>query len=246
MTEETIVAVYDTADRAEAAVRDLRAANVPASAISQQAEAAQPAAAGGHAGQPGFWAGLFGGEPDHDTAIYDHSLAAGSIVVAVKVPSASISTVTSILERHEPVDLDDRATSHGLAATSDASLQLVEERLSVGKRVVNRGGTRIRRFVVETPVEQHVTLHDEAVVVDRRPVADGIPVSDADFTDKTIEMTESREEVVVSKNAYVTEEVRLRKDIKDHVETVRDTVRREDIEVEQIQGDAGRPQGTTI
>ena len=37
MTVETIVAIYDTAAQADAAVRDLKAANVPADAISQHA-----------------------------------------------------------------------------------------------------------------------------------------------------------------------------------------------------------------
>ena len=34
MTEQTLVAVYDTAAHADAAVLDLKAANVPAAAIS--------------------------------------------------------------------------------------------------------------------------------------------------------------------------------------------------------------------
>ena len=36
MTEETIVAVYDTVARADAAVRDLEAAGVPSSAITPE------------------------------------------------------------------------------------------------------------------------------------------------------------------------------------------------------------------
>ncbi len=46
-------------------------------------------------------------------------------------------------------------------------------------------------------VEEQVTLQDETVVIDRRPVTGGQPV--AEFTDKTIEMTETHEEPVVSK-----------------------------------------------
>lgn len=37
MTDETIVAVYDTAEHAALAVRDLEAAGIPSSAISQHA-----------------------------------------------------------------------------------------------------------------------------------------------------------------------------------------------------------------
>ena len=38
MTDETIVAVYDTSEHAALAVRDLEAAGVPSGAISQHAE----------------------------------------------------------------------------------------------------------------------------------------------------------------------------------------------------------------
>ncbi len=214
--------------------------------------------------EEGFWASLFGGEPDHDTAVYDRSLEGGSTVVSVKTPETHIAKVMEILESHHPIDIDERATGYGLTQTTtttrsrsprrcrccpsrrgerrprdrrDETLQLSEESLAVGKRVVNRGGTRIRRFVVETPVEQSVSLHSEKVTLERRPVTDGRPVTDS-FSDKTIEMTESAEEAVVSKTARVYEEVGLRKEATDRVETVRDTVRKEEVEVEQIPGTA--------
>ena len=76
-------------------------------------------------------------------------------------------------------------------------------------------------------------------MVDRRPVTGGQPV--ANFTDKTIEMTETHEEPVISKTARVTEEVSLHKEVTDRVETVRDTVRRDEVEVEQVPGTAVPP-----
>ena len=108
---------------------------------------------------------------------------------------------------------------------------LAEEQLNVGKRLVNRGTTRVRRFVVETPVEEAVTLHSENVSVERRPAAASTKVTDADFTDRTIEVSETAEEAVVEKTARVREEVVINKAASDRVETVRDTVRREDVEV---------------
>ena len=126
---------------------------------------------------------------------------------------------------------------------TDSTLQLSEENLSVGKRVVNRGGTRIRRYVIETPVEQSVTLRSEKVTLDRRPVTDARPVTNPDFTEKTIEMTETEEQAVVSKTARVVEEVSLRKQATERVETVSDKVRREEVAVEQAPGGtaAARP-----
>ncbi len=41
--------------------------------------------------EPGFWASLFGGEPDHDTTVYDRSVSSGSNAVSVKVPDEHVS-----------------------------------------------------------------------------------------------------------------------------------------------------------
>jgi uncharacterized protein (TIGR02271 family) len=123
----------------------------------------------------------------------------------------------------------------GRAATAPQSgeevIPLAEEQLTVGKRLVNRGTARVRRFVVETPVEEAVTLHSERVSIERRPVSAGTPVTDADSTDRTIEVTETDEEAVVGKTARVKEEVVINKAATKRVEAVRDTVRREDVEI---------------
>src|ERR1700730_13459508 len=184
MNEEIIVAVYDTEAHADAAVRDLEAAHVPPTAITRHAGG--PAASGtpGASGDPvgeGFWSSLFGGEPDHDTSVYDRSLESGSSVVRVRVPDEHVDRVTQILERHHPIDIDERAASFCLGANRSATaggaqgaalrdgdeevIPVTEEQLTIGKRLVTRGTTRIRRFVVETPVEENVTLHSERVSI---------------------------------------------------------------------------------
>ena len=316
MSEETIVAVYDTAEQADAAVRDLIAAEVPETAISRHDRTATGTAAvdEGTVAPPreeGFWSRLFGGDREYDNHVYDRSVDSGSTVISVRVSDAHVTHVSEILDRHNPIDIDERASGYGLtnsttelgtagvpatgfAETQYASptartagmgvedgalpatgaayqttgsdltdaaavaptgintgigakpvgtdesetLRLAEERLAVGKRLVNRGSTRVRRYVVETPVEEQVTLHEEHVTLERRPVTGGTVTPDAgSFTDRTIEMTETREEAVVSKTAHVTEEIRLRKEATDRVETVRDTLRKEEVEVEQVPGE---------
>ena len=252
MAEQNLVAVYDTAAHADQAVQALKAANVPANAISQHAAATSTGGtATGAAQDKGLWSSLFGGD-SADTDVLDRSIAGGSTVVTVKVPEEHVTRVSGILEAHNPIDVDERAASYGTtqattartAAASarapvsaanvsgDDSIKIVEERLAVGKRVVNKGGARIRTYVVETPVEEQVRLRDETIHVERRPVTDGRPVTEADFQERTIEMTETDEEAVVSKQARVVEEIGLRKDAVDRVETVRDTVRRTEVEIE--------------
>jgi uncharacterized protein (TIGR02271 family) len=261
MTDETIVAVYDSAEHAALAVRDLEAAGVPTGAITQHAKggfATGAVTTTTSAHEEGFWASLFGSGPEyeHETSVYDRSLEAGSTVVTVRATAQQLTQILDILERHNPVDIDERAATYlgsqttttgatdtsmatGTVAASAAeggTIQLSEETLAVGKRAINRGTTRVRRFVVETPIEQQVSLRDETVSIERRPVTDARPVADADFTDKVIEMTESHEEAVVSKTARVKEEVVVRKDASERTETVRDTVRREDVEITKEPG----------
>lgn len=77
---------------------------------------------------------------------------------------------------------DDRAEMHELGGT----IQLAAEQLRVSQRAVKGTTTRVRTDVVETPVEEQVTLHGETVHVERQKLSDG-KVTVADFQDKTIE-----------------------------------------------------------
>ena len=142
------------------------------------------------------------------------------------------------------------AATGAIAGTSGAAgetdyIPVVEERLNVGKRVAESGRVRVRSYIVETPVEEQVTLRDETVHVDRRPV-DRAPTAadEALFEDKVIEATEMREQAVVSKDARVVEEVGIRKDAGQRTETVTDKVRRTEVEVEDERGNVSRT-GTT-
>jgi uncharacterized protein (TIGR02271 family) len=112
-------------------------------------------------------------------------------------------------------------------------LRLAEEQLEVGKRLVTEGTTRIRRFVVEKPVEAKVALHEEHVEIVRLAAADPASVKDVDWSEKTFEIVDTHEEPVLTKSVHLAEEVRIGKKATDRVETVRDKVRRQDVEVER-------------
>jgi hypothetical protein len=89
--------------------------------------------------------------------------------------------------------------------------------------------------VTEQPVEQEVHLRDERVTVERRPV--DRPATERDFAafkEGTIEVAETHEEPVVAKQAHVVEEVVIDRDVQEHTEMVRDTVRGTDVDVEPI------------
>jgi stress response protein YsnF len=106
-----------------------------------------------------------------------------------------------------------------------------EEVLNVGTRMIPGKTTRVRRVVVQTPVQQDVTLHTETVVLERRkPI---LHSGDDMLTEVTVEMSDFNEVPVVSKTVHLVEEVLLRKEVTARTETIRDTVRRDTLEIEQ-------------
>ncbi|HEV2802921.1 MAG TPA: YsnF/AvaK domain-containing protein [Pyrinomonadaceae bacterium] len=116
----------------------------------------------------------------------------------------------------------------------ETTIPVVEEELQVGKREVERGGVRVESRVEEKPVTEEVQLREERVHVERRPVDRPVTDADAAFREGTLEVTERAEEPVVSKTARVVEEVVVGKQVEEHTETVRDTVRRTDVDVQEV------------
>ncbi len=117
------------------------------------------------------------------------------------------------------------------------TIPVVEEELQVGKRAVQRGGVRIYSRTSDRPVEENVQLREEHVEVNRQPV--NRPASEADFRagrEQVIEVAEYAEEPVVAKQARVVEEVSVNKEASERTETIRDTVRRTDVQVENLSG----------
>jgi stress response protein YsnF len=111
-------------------------------------------------------------------------------------------------------------------------IPLGEEVLEVTKRTENRGTARIRRYVVETEVEEQVMLQNERVVIERRrPVSDKI--TGEILTEMTVEVVETAEVPVVNKRVQLREEIVVRTERTQQVETVRETVRRDEVEISQ-------------
>jgi uncharacterized protein (TIGR02271 family) len=138
--------------------------------------------------------------------------------------------------------LETRAEDYrGTAAERiDEAIPVVEERLRVGKRDVNLGRVRVRSYVVEEPVSEEVRLLQERVEIERRPVDRALGADESAFVDRTIEAEEHAEEAVVSKEARVVEEIALRRESEERTETVSDSVRRTEVEVEDERGSVTR------
>lgn len=163
---------------------------------------------------------------------FDESAEPHAAVASAATTTPTAATTTRQAATPRP------ATSNAVTNIDKDSVTLpvVEEQINVGKREVESGGVRVRTRIIETPVQEQVTLRDETVHVERRPVDRNANVPADAFTEKTIEMTETAEEAIVSKQARVVEEVTIDKDATERTETIRDTVRRQDVEVDQTGG----------
>jgi uncharacterized protein (TIGR02271 family) len=170
----------------------------------------------------------------------------GKKLLATKAPDAQVDRVVTIMERHEvdEEEYQDEAKDTGRKTRSERteSVPVIEEELEVEKRKVARGGVRLTSTVHEQPVEETVRLREEHVETERRPVDRRLSEDEADaaFQDRTIEMNETTEELEVSKEARVVEEVALTKTVQEHEEQVKDTVRRTEVEVEKIEPSSRR------
>ena len=263
----TLAGVFDDYDDAERARERLVAEGFGRDAVQITPERASwgggDATWSGRAEQPGglrgFFASLFGsGDDDESHGHYSEAVRRGSVVVTLTLQDDSrIARATDILEDCGAIDVDERVerwkaagyTGYDAQAqplTRDEierdreTLQVMREDLKVGKRAVERGGVRVHQRITETPVQEQVTLNEEHAVVERRPV--DRPASAADlaaFKEGEMEIRESAEEAVVSKTARVVEEVSIGKEASQRTETVSDTVRSTDVEVERTGGQKG-------
>jgi uncharacterized protein (TIGR02271 family) len=327
MADRTLTVMYDTKGAAESARDDLVALGVPSANVTIRGTegGSGTSSTSSTTEDKGFWESLsdvfF---PEEDQQTYAEGVRRGGYLLTARVADGLEDQATDILERHDPIDVDERAESwrqsgwtgyqtgsstggattaaysesgstgsrdygtggsgrsvgdrasdavgdaaeavglksdnrdeqrrgYGTAGTTGAGLgtaaprsgagedvvQVAEEQMRVGKREVGRGSVRVRSYVTERPVEEQVSLREEQVHVERRPVDRPVSAGDAVFQDKVIEASERGEEAVVDKQARVVEEIGIRKDVDTRTETVRDTVRKQEVEVEDDRS-AGR------
>jgi uncharacterized protein DUF2382 len=220
-----------------------------------------------------FWDWLFGEEvSEYDRGWYYTNLREGRTALSILVRSdAEREQAADILEEFNPVQMDD-GTETGAAPMSmgaergeyaptpssqtraaapeptnerEQVIPVVKEELAVGKRASERR-YRIRTYVVETPVEEQVRLRDERVIVERRSASGEVPSGTGAMQEREFEVTERHEEPVVEKRAREIEEVVVRREGNERVETVRDTVRETKVDVDKEPADRRVDVGGTV
>jgi uncharacterized protein (TIGR02271 family) len=121
-------------------------------------------------------------------------------------------------------------TERGESDKDEQSVIRSEEDLEVGKRSVEAGTARLRKWVETEPVALDVELKREVARVTREQIDQ--PVGEHDFREQEIEVPLHAEKPVVQKQAVAKERVGLEKDVQTDTQTVKDEVRKERVEVE--------------
>ena len=231
-TNETtsLLCVFHYQDQANAALRDLQKAGVPQDAITTITGNDSRSQLSSY------------GMPERDEKLLDESLRSGATLLVVNATSQQVAAVEGIFGNHSAKLVDEYDRTDKVAepaavvstAGAERSIPVVEEELAVGKRTVDQGGIKVFRRVVEIPVSESVNLREEHVVIDRKPMDRLATVADISNSNQSMELTETAEEVVLSKTAHVVEEVLINRESSDRVEHIQDTVRRTEVEVEEL------------
>ncbi len=240
----TVLCLFHDREHAQAALSDLQKSEVPANSISV-------IGSGGNSTNSANSSAALQqlGLPSRDLQVLTDGVQAGGTIIVVSGQETITGKAESIFGKHRASQIDEKVVSDqpvqptvsaaAAVSANDAVIPVVEEELLVGKRQVKRGGVRVYSRMVETPVEESITLQEEHATLERHPVNRPITGADVDAMNiRSIEVTESEEVPVVEKSSRVVEEVLVGKETTHHTEQISDTVRKTQVEIEEIEAGA--------
>lgn len=186
------------------------------------------------------------GIPEEKAKIYSDRVGGGSFLVMVTGTAAEIDNVAAIMRRHgvEEFDIYDipapatatTATPRTTAPATDAeSLKLYEERLVVDKDRQKAGEVAIGKHVETETAEVAVPVEKERIVVERKDATGNTVVNpgSVDFREGEVARVDLYEETAnIDKQAFVREEVSVRKEVEKDTVQASETIRREELDVD--------------
>ncbi|MGD1921507.1 MAG: DUF2382 domain-containing protein [Pleurocapsa sp.] len=209
------------------------------------------AGAGIGAAAGGLIGALIGlGIPEEKAKIYSDRVGRGSFLVMVTGTAYEIDRAATIMRQHgveefdiydmpgtTPTtvnDVDEDIRTRTDLADND-KIRLYEERLMVNKQREKAGEVAIGKRVETETAEVAVPVERERIVIERTDAVTGTAVSPGttSFADTEVVRVEAYEETAdIEKQAFVREEVSVRKEVERDTVEARKTVRREELEVE--------------
>ena len=199
-----------------------------------------------------FLQSLFSSEKRNDNA-YANVAANTDCIVTIHVDDHERAReVAFVLDKNGAIDIDSETsiqgseniaqTNHNANTSSNnthlqntTNIPVIEERLQIDKQVVETGGMRVKSRIIEKPIEENVRLRNQFVIVNRRSVDREVTDDDlSNFREGEIEFLELAEVPVIAKKSRVVEEVEIGRQVSEHEETVQETLRRTNVQVEEI------------
>jgi uncharacterized protein (TIGR02271 family) len=124
--------------------------------------------------------------------------------------------------------------AYEVAAEDELRIPVMEEELTATVREQEAGAVRIEKRVVEEDRVLEVPVTDEQIRVERRIVDRPVGAADTQaFEEIVIDVPVTTEQVELQKQARVAEEIVVSKEATQRTERVSDTVRREEVYVDE-------------
>ncbi len=223
------------------------------------------AAAG--AGIVGLVGTLIGaGVPEHEANYYHDEFEAGRAIVTVTADTRA-TEATAILRRFGAYDMNTKDTSSANSmstetcntkmsnsaapsialARNDDTIEVKEKRLHAEKRPVETGAVTVRKEIHTETKTLEVPVQREEIVIERTPVhgraSTGV-MSGNMAQGEEIRIPVREEQIHLTKDVVVTEEVKVGKRVVQDTERVSGRVRKEEVKVEET-GDVNVKSRTT-
>lgn len=139
---------------------------------------------------------------------------------------------------------DDASVGHDTSRpNTDAAMTRSEEQVNIGTEKREAGRARLRKYVVTEDVQTTVPVSHEEVRLEREPITDDnrdAAVSGRDITSEEHDVVLTEERVVVDKETVPVERVRVDKETVTEEQQVDETVRKEQIELDESDPSAPR------
>lgn len=210
-----------------------------------------------HKGGNGILDSLAGlGLPQNEASFYNDEFLAGRTVVTVNTNDRQ-QEAYDLLMRNGAYDANsrmgrtanttDQTDQTNYDTTGAQKIQLREEQLTATKQQVQAGEVGIHKDVVSEEKTMNVPVNREEVYIERTPVTDATPSNTPIGQDEHIRVPVSEEQVNVSKQPVVKEEINIGKRVVQENQQVSDTVQREEARIDNT-GDVnvqGNPDQTS-
>lgn len=173
------------------------------------------------------------GIPEERARVYNDRIAAGDYLVMVNSVGTDIASAEAIMKRHNTEEFEVYG-SVGSELDHPDNLKLYEERLRVDKERVSAGRVSIGKRVTTETAQVSVPIERERVVIERTAGSSAAvtPTADAFQSGEVARVDVYEETANVRKEAFVTEEINVRKETTQETVTASETLRREELDVD--------------